>query len=173
MADLGDLNYFLGISVQCNTKGMFLSQKKYTLDILDAQMQSCNLCRTPADTHAKLDSSSTPVADPTLFRSLVGALQYLTFTRPDIAFPIQQIRLYMHDPREPHLHALKRILCYPRGTIDHGIQLHVSPSRDFIAYSDADWGVVLLHIDPHPVTVCSLAVNYFMVIQVPGHHLSL
>lgn len=90
MADLGDLNYFLGISVQCNTKGMFLSQKKYTLDILDrAQMQSCNPCHTLADTHAKLDSSGTPVADPMLFRSNVGALQYLTFTRPNIAFAVR------------------------------------------------------------------------------------
>ena len=141
MTDLGDLNYFLGISVQRNNSGMFLSQKKYVLDILDrAHMQSCKPCRTPADTHAKLDLSGTPVADPTLFRSLAGALQYLTFTRPDIAFAVQQICLYMHDPREPHLHALKRILRYLRGTTDHGIQFHASSSRDLIAYSDADWG---------------------------------
>lgn len=73
-------------------------------------------------------------------RSLAGALQYLTFTRPDIAFAVQQICLYMHDPREPHLHALKRILRYIRGTLDHGLQIHVSPTSDLRAYSDADWG---------------------------------
>jgi len=44
--------------------------------------------------------------------SLAGALQYLTFTRPDIAYAVQQVCLHMHDPREPHLAALKRILRY-------------------------------------------------------------
>lgn len=53
---------------------------------------------------------------------------------------MQQICLYIHDPREPHLHALKCILRYVKGTLDHGLQLHVSPSSDLIAYSDADWG---------------------------------
>lgn len=103
-------------------------------------MLRCNPCRTPADTQTKLDASGTPVSDPTLYRSLAGALQYLTFTRPDISFAVQQICLYMHDPREPHLHALKRILRYIRGTIDHGLMIHVSPTDGLIAYSDADWG---------------------------------
>ncbi|XP_071740067.1 uncharacterized mitochondrial protein AtMg00810-like [Rutidosis leptorrhynchoides] len=141
MTDLGPLNYFLGISATHSSSGLFLSQKKYTVDILErADMLQGKPCRTPADTHKKLDSAGTPVSDPTLYRSLAGALQYLTFTRPDISYAVQQICLYMHDPREPHMNALKRILRYVRGTIDHGLQIHTSSTDGLIAYSDADWG---------------------------------
>ncbi|GKE05849.1 ribonuclease H-like domain-containing protein, partial [Tanacetum coccineum] len=64
---------------------------------------------------SKLGPEGAPVQDPTLYRSLAGGLQYLTFTRPDLSYAIQQICLYMHDPREPHLTALKRILRYVQG----------------------------------------------------------
>ncbi|GJT40738.1 ribonuclease H-like domain-containing protein [Tanacetum coccineum] len=111
MTDLGPLNYFLGISVTRNTSGMFLSQQKYASELLErAGMLTCNPCRTPVDTDSKLSADGDPVSDPTLYRSLAGALQYLTFTRPDISYAVQQVCLYMHDPREPHFSALKRIL---------------------------------------------------------------
>jgi hypothetical protein len=69
----------------------------------------------------------------------VGALQYLSFSRPDIAYAVQQVCLYMHDPREPHLNAVKRILRYLRGTIDYGLQLHRSSPTSLAADTDADW----------------------------------
>ncbi|GJT73492.1 ribonuclease H-like domain-containing protein, partial [Tanacetum coccineum] len=72
----------------------------------------CRLQRTPVDTESKLGSDGDPVSDSTLYRSLAGGLQYLTFTRPDISYVVQQICLHMHDPREPHLAALKRVLRY-------------------------------------------------------------
>lgn len=72
-----------------------------------------------------------------LYRSLARALQYLTFTIPNFTYVIQQICLYMHDPRKPHFIPLKRILRYVRGTTDHGLQIFYSPSRDIIAYFDA------------------------------------
>ncbi|GKB65062.1 ribonuclease H-like domain-containing protein [Tanacetum coccineum] len=101
---------------------LFLSQSTYAEEILErAHMQKCNPCRTPVDTESKLGADGDPVSDPTLYRSLAGALQYLTFTRPDISYAVQQVCLYMHDPWEPHLAALKRILRYVRGTIDHGL----------------------------------------------------
>ncbi|GJR00319.1 integrase, catalytic region, zinc finger, CCHC-type containing protein [Tanacetum coccineum] len=69
---------------------------------------------TPIDTEKKLGPEGSPVTDPTLYRSLVGSLQYLTFTRPDLSYAVQQLCLYMHDPREPHLNAMKRVLrCCP------------------------------------------------------------
>ncbi|GKA19774.1 ribonuclease H-like domain-containing protein [Tanacetum coccineum] len=90
---------------------MFLSQQKYASELLErAGMLTCNPCRTPVDTDSKLSADGDPVSDPTLYRSLAGALQYLTFTRPDISYAVQQVCLYMHDPREPHFSALKRIL---------------------------------------------------------------
>ncbi|GJR16214.1 ribonuclease H-like domain-containing protein [Tanacetum coccineum] len=72
---------------------------------------------------------------------LAGSLQYLTFTRPDITYAVQQVCLYMHDPREPHFSALKRILRYVQGTLDYGLQLFSSTTDSLIAYSDADWVV--------------------------------
>ncbi|GJW57992.1 ribonuclease H-like domain-containing protein [Tanacetum coccineum] len=140
MTDLGPLNYFLGISVTRDSLGLFLSQKKYAIEILEkAHMVSCNPSRTPIDTESKLGIDGDLVSDPTLYRSLVGSLQYLTFTRPDISYAVQQVCLHMHDPREPHLFALKRILRYVQGTLNYGLQLFSSSTSDLVAYSDADW----------------------------------
>ncbi|GJY79652.1 ribonuclease H-like domain-containing protein [Tanacetum coccineum] len=140
MTDLGPLNYFLGISVTRDSSGLFLSQKKYAIEILEkAHMVSCNPSRTPVDTESKLGVDGDPVSDPTLYRSLAGSLQYLTFTRPDISYAVQQVCLHMHDPREPHLSALKRILRYVQGTLNYGLQLFSSSTTDLVAYSDADW----------------------------------
>nr|GEU71017.1 ribonuclease H-like domain-containing protein [Tanacetum cinerariifolium] len=64
------------------------------LEILErAHMQNCNPCRTPVDTESKLGSDGDPVSDPTLYRSLAGALQYLTFTRPDLSYAVQQLHV--------------------------------------------------------------------------------
>ncbi|GJX11351.1 ribonuclease H-like domain-containing protein [Tanacetum coccineum] len=140
MTDLGSLNYFLGISVTRDSTGLFLSQHKYATKILErAGMSTCNPCRTPVDTVSKLGSDGVHVSDPTLYRSLAGSLHYLTFTRPDISYAVQQVCLYMHDPREPHFSALKRILCYVRGTLEYGLQLFSSSTTDLFVYSDADW----------------------------------
>jgi hypothetical protein len=56
--------------------------------------------------------SGTPVEDVSQFWSIAGAVQYLTFTQPDIAYAVQKIYLHMHDPQEPHLTVMKRILRY-------------------------------------------------------------
>ncbi|GKB76181.1 ribonuclease H-like domain-containing protein [Tanacetum coccineum] len=75
-------------------------------------MATCNPTRTPVDTESKIGSDGDLVSDPTLYRSLAGGLQYLTFTRPNISYAIQHVCLHMHDPREPYFSALKRVLCY-------------------------------------------------------------
>ena len=141
MTDLGKLHYFLGISIRRDNQGMFLSQQNYAADIIHrAGMTNCNTSATPVDTSSKLPADiGPPVTDPTLYRSLAGALKYLTFTHPDIAYAVQQICLHMHDPREPHLNALKRILRYIKGTISHGIHLKATDISKITAYSDADW----------------------------------
>ncbi|GJU07085.1 ribonuclease H-like domain-containing protein [Tanacetum coccineum] len=140
ITDLGSLNYFLGIFAQRTKSGLFLSQSKFAKENLErAHMQHCNPYKTPVDIESKLGSDGDSVSDPTLYRSLVSALQYLTFTRPDISYVVQQICLYMHDPRDPHFHALKRILRYVRGTIERDLQLHVSYTSQLITFTDADW----------------------------------
>ncbi|KAL6334728.1 hypothetical protein AAG906_021387 [Vitis piasezkii] len=74
-----------------------------------------------------------------LLRSLAGALQYLTITRPDLSFSVNSICQFMHAPTEDHFRALKRILRYVKGTAHHGLQLHKQSTRDLLGYSDADW----------------------------------
>nr|GFA28333.1 ribonuclease H-like domain-containing protein [Tanacetum cinerariifolium] len=91
--------------------GLFLSLKKYARELLErANMVNCNPLRTPIDTDSKLG--------------------------PD---GVAQICLYMHDPREPHFAALKRILRYVRGTVDFGLQLYASATTSLVGYTDADW----------------------------------
>jgi hypothetical protein len=103
-------------------------------------MSDCKPCSTLVDTMAKLSKATgDSVVDPTGYRSLVGALQYFTFTRPDISYVVQQVCLHMHDPREPHLAALKRFLRYLRGTVDYGLLLQRSTSSELVVYTDADW----------------------------------
>jgi len=92
----------------------FLSQKQYAAKIIErAGMSNCSSCLTPVDTKAKLSATGdAPFNDPTKYRSLAGALQYLTFTRPDISYAVQQICLHMHAPTNEHMSALKRIIRY-------------------------------------------------------------
>jgi hypothetical protein len=143
MTDLGPLEHFLGVQVRRTPKGLFLSQQQYATEILDrANMLNCNPCVTPADTKSKLSATTgQPLssAKSTEFRSLAGALQYLTLTRPDISYDVQQICLFMHSPREPHVSLLKRVLRYLKGTIHYGLHLLRSKSTNITAYSDADW----------------------------------
>jgi hypothetical protein len=119
-------------------------------------MSDCKPCSTPVDTQTKLsEDDGPPVADTTSYRSLTGALQYLTFSRPDIAYAVQQVCLHMHTPREPHLTALKRILRYLRGSLDYGLLLRPSPTSELVVYTDADWLAVPTRAGPPPVTLCS------------------
>ena len=75
MKDLGALHHFLGVTVERRPQGMFLHQRQHTVDILErASMAKCKPCATPVDTQGKLSATAPPVADPTGYRSLAGAL---------------------------------------------------------------------------------------------------
>jgi hypothetical protein len=91
MNDLEPLHHFLGVSVQYQTDELFLTQHQFALNILEcAGMVDCKLISTSVDTQTKFfTESKPPVADPTHFRTLVGALEYLTFISPDITYVIQ------------------------------------------------------------------------------------
>ncbi|KAJ6945155.1 Retrovirus-related Pol polyprotein from transposon RE1 [Populus alba x Populus x berolinensis] len=140
MKDLGSLHYFLGVEVHHHSHGLFLSQTKYALDLLHcADMVEAKPITTPSVVGHHLSIEGKLFSDPTLFRSLASALQYLTITRPDLSFSVNSICQFMHAPTEDHFRALKRILRYVKGTVHYGLQLHCNPSRDLLAYSDADW----------------------------------
>lgn len=112
MKDLGPLSYFLGISVTRSKDNMFLVQRKYAHEILArADMASCKSAATPVDTKSKLSASSgNLVDDPSFYRQLAGALQYLIFNRPNISYVVKHFYLFMHDPHESYLHTLKHVL---------------------------------------------------------------
>ncbi|KAM1806086.1 hypothetical protein ACFX11_029271 [Malus domestica] len=142
--DLGDLHYFLGIEVHISATGLFLHQSKYALDLLKkTDMVGVKPCSTHVAS-AKLDHSGTLLSDPTFYRSIVGALQYLTWTRPDLAFAVNQVCQYMHSPRTIHLQAVKRIIRYLKGTLDSGL-CFTKGCQSLTAWSDADWACC--HID--------------------------
>ncbi|KAK4355546.1 hypothetical protein RND71_024517 [Anisodus tanguticus] len=104
-------------------------------------MSSCKSSYTPVDTKPKLRvTSSTPYEDLTHYSSLVGALQYLTFTRPYITYAVQQLCLFMHDPQIEHVHTLKHIILYIQGTLDYGVHLYPSSVSTLVSYTDVDWG---------------------------------
>jgi hypothetical protein len=93
------------------------------------------------DTKAKLSGlSGNLYHNSSEYWSLAGALQYLIFTRPDIAYVVQQVCLFMHDPRTQHIVALKRNIRYTRGSIHHGFHLHPSLVVTLTTYTDANWG---------------------------------
>lgn len=129
-------------SVRRTSTGMFLSQRKYIDEILScAKIQHCNPCNTPVDMASKASTADGAlVLDTTFFSQYVWCLAVLSFTRPDISYVVQQVCLFMHDPRTPHRNALKRILRYLKGTHDFGLSIVPSSNFALTAYSYADWG---------------------------------
>jgi hypothetical protein len=140
LRDLGDVHYFLGVEVQTTSMGLMLCQHKYTLDILTrAGMLSCKPVDTPISASKATIMPDSLFPDATRFRQLVGALQYLTFTRPDICFAVNRVCQFMHAPTESHWAAVKRILRYLRGTASHGLHITRSSSFALHGFTDADW----------------------------------
>ena len=140
MKDLGQLHYFLGVTVEPRPSSLLLHQRRYALDILErAGMTDCKPCSTPVDTQLKLLLIWVIrwlILLPTgVWLALCSTL---TFTRPDLTYAVQQVCLHMRDPRESHLAALKRLLRYVRGTVDLGLVLHRSSSAELVVYTDAD-----------------------------------
>nr|GEV77532.1 hypothetical protein [Tanacetum cinerariifolium] len=94
MTDLGSLNYFLGIFAQRTSAGMYLSQSKYAKELLEgAHMLHCNPCRTPVDTKSKLGPHGDLISHPTLYRSLVGGLSFMSHIWLNLPPTLMPIRL--------------------------------------------------------------------------------
>lgn len=143
LKDLGDLHYFLGIEVNKVQNGIILTQEKYTSDLLKrVGMLDCKPVTTPMVASEKLAAQGGEPLGPTdvtQYRSIVGALQYLTLTRPDICFAVNKVCQFLHMPTTTHRIAVKRILRYLKSTLGLGLNIHRSLSTLVSAFSDADW----------------------------------
>lgn len=142
---LGELSFFLGLQIHQSKEGIFISQTKYIRDIREMlkrfKMEDCNLVSTPLVTSCKLskdDESSH--ANQTLYRSMIGSLLYVTATRPDIMQAVGYVARFQAAPKETHVHIVKRIFKYLKGTMEYG--LWYPSGNDFLltTYIDADWG---------------------------------
>jgi hypothetical protein len=143
LKDLGELHYFLGIEVTKAKDGLILSQEKYASDLLKKEgMSDCKPVATPLSTTEKLSLHEGTVLgenDSTKYRSIVGALQYLTLTRPDIAFPVNKVCQFLHSPTTIHWTTVKRISRYVKQTTKVGLKIRRSNSTLVSAFSDTDW----------------------------------
>jgi hypothetical protein len=92
-----------------------------------------------ASSSALLAFTGDPMEDPSLYRSTVGSLQYLSLSRPDLSYAVNRVYQFMHRPLKPHWQTVKRILRYLKHTISHGLLLHRNCHNTLQAYSDADW----------------------------------
>jgi hypothetical protein len=113
----------LGIEVQRSSDDLWLSQKKYTNDLLQrAGMPSCKPVSTHHATSTMLSTHEGDllISEDAKYRSIVGALQYLTLTRPDITYAVNKVCQYLHAPRTSHWTAVKQILCFLKHTSGFG-----------------------------------------------------
>jgi hypothetical protein len=142
MKDLGHLSYFLGLEVSQSSEGYYLSQAKYASDLLSRAGVTDNKTEsTPLEINCKLAPlDDTPLANPTLYRKLVGSLVYLTTTRLDISYTVHLVSQFMFAPRSTHFFAVLWILRYLKGTLFYGLHFSANSSLVLSCYFDADWG---------------------------------
>ena len=139
--DLGNLHFFLGIEVIPTAKGLFLSQHKYIRDLLAKHfMDLAKDIHTPMSTSTPLTlTDGSAPANSTDYRRVIGALQYLGLTRPDIAFAVNRLSQFMHKPTVCHWTAAKRILRYLKHTMFHGTLINKQSPFLLRTFVDADW----------------------------------
>ena len=119
---------------------LYISQAKYAQDLLKKHnMLDCKPASSPSCPNTRLSlHDGDPLPDPHAYRTMVEALHYLTFTKPDISFAVHQVCQYMSTPTTTHLTATKCVLRYIRGTFNHGIEFTPGP-LSLSTYTDADW----------------------------------
>ena len=141
MSMVGDLTFFLGLQVKQRKEGIFISHEKYAQNIVKKfGLDSKKHASTPMSSSTKLNVDSSRVeVSPTLYRSIIGGLLYLTPSRLDIAFSMGVYARYQATSKESHLIAMKRIIRYVNETPDYGLWYSKDSNACLAGYSDADW----------------------------------
>ena len=139
--DLGKLKYFMGIEIAQSSSGLVISQRKYVLDILkETGMLDCKPVDPPMDPNVKLvPGQGKSLGDPGRYRRLVGKLNYLTITRPDISFSVSVISQFLQSPCDSHWDVVIRILRYIKSTPGQGVLYENRCHTQVIGYTNADW----------------------------------
>lgn len=104
-------------------------------------MKHCTAYPSPMVGSKQFAKGEEELRNPTLFRRLIGVLQYVTNTCPDITFSVNKLSRYLSKPIVQHWVASKRMLRYLKGTVNHGIHLKPSSQLSLYGFCDADWGV--------------------------------
>ena len=148
---MGDLSFFLVLEINCTSTTISLCKTRYALDRFKKfHMESCKPSPTPLSSFTQLSSLyGDPLTDQSTYQSIVGGLQYLTISRPNIAYAINQVCQFMHAPRTTHLQSAKRILRYVKGTLSQGLLFHKESHFNLYGFSDSDWGVLMIIALPH------------------------
>ncbi|GKB60268.1 retrovirus-related pol polyprotein from transposon TNT 1-94 [Tanacetum coccineum] len=156
MSMMGKILFLLGLHIFQNPIGIFINQSKYALESLKKySFDSCDPVDTPMVEKSKLDEDKEGKAvDPSHYRGMIGTLLYLTASRPDLQFAICMCARYQARPTEKHLHAVKRIFRYLKGTVNRGLWYPKDSSIALTTFADADHAGVKIHAIAHLV-VCS------------------
>ncbi|KAL3721934.1 hypothetical protein ACJRO7_034306 [Eucalyptus globulus] len=147
--DLGAPKYFLGIEIARSHQGISLSQRKFVLEIiLEVGLSGCrptvipieqNIRLTTADHTGETSQDDPILQDPTSYQKLVGKLIYLTMTKPDISYVVQNLSQFMHKPKESHMNAALKVVKYLKGCPGLMILLSRRCNMEMTAYCDADY----------------------------------
>ena len=146
MKNQGGLKYFLGIEVARSQKGIFLSQRKYVLDLLsEVGLLECKPVDTPIiQNHGLTEHTDQVPTNKGRYQRLVGKLICLSHTRPDIAYAVSVVSQFMHNPSEEHMNAVIRILRYLKSSPGKGLMFSKNNRLDVEGYTDADWAGSIL-----------------------------
>ncbi|GJX76006.1 putative ribonuclease H-like domain-containing protein [Tanacetum coccineum] len=141
MSSMGELTFFLGLQVQQNKKGIFISQDKYVHEILRKfNYSDVKSASTPTDLEKPLvQDGDTADVDEHLYRSMIGSLMYLTASRPDIMFAVCACARFQVSPKSSHLLAVKRIFRYVKGKPSLGLWYSKDSPLELVAYTDSDY----------------------------------
>ncbi|GJW77173.1 retrovirus-related pol polyprotein from transposon TNT 1-94 [Tanacetum coccineum] len=140
MSMMGKISFFLGLQISQSPSGIFINQSKYALEIIKKYgMEPSDSVDTPMVDRTKLDEDlQGKLVDPTHYRDMIDSLMYLTSSRPDLVFAVCMCARYQENPTEKHLHALKRIFRYLKGTPNIGLWYSKDTGVALTAYKDAD-----------------------------------